>query len=81
MKKRSQPKVTFGLQASIPYLKPKVGKEGEKTDVLSVLKDEVDHLLVTEYVPAALLVNSDLDVLILEEILHHMFYLNQDWRV
>ena len=31
---------------------------------LSVLKDEVDRLLVTEYVPAALLVNADLDVLI-----------------
>ena len=64
MKKRAQPKVTFGLQASAPYLKRKEGKEGEKKDVLSVLKDEVDHLLVTEYVPAALLVNSDLDVLI-----------------
>ena len=64
VKKRAQPKVTFGLQASAPYLKRKVGKEGEKTDVLSVLKDEVDHLLVTDYVPAALLVNSDLDVLI-----------------
>ena len=64
VKKRAQPKVTFGLQASAPYLKRKEGKEGEKKDVLSVLKDEVDHLLVTEYVPAALLVNSDLDVLI-----------------
>ena len=64
VKKRAQPKVTFGLQASASYLKRKVGKEGEKKDVLSVLKDEVDHLLVTEYVPAALLVNSDLDVLI-----------------
>ena len=64
VKKRAQPKVTFGLQASAPYLKHKEGKEGEKKDVLSVLKDEVDHLLVTEYVPAALLVNSDLDVLI-----------------
>ena len=29
-----------------------------------MLKDEVDRLLVTEYVPAALLVNADLDVLI-----------------
>ena len=39
-------------------------KSGEKKDVLAVLKDEVDHLLVTDYVPAALLVNSDSDVLI-----------------
>ncbi len=64
VKKRAPAKVTFGLQASAPYLKRKEGKEGEKTDVLSVLKEEVDHLLVTEYVPAALLVNSDLDVLV-----------------
>ncbi len=64
MKKRAQPSVTFGMQASAPYLKRKEGKEGEKKDALSVLKDEVDHLLVTEYVPAALLVNADLDVLI-----------------
>ncbi len=64
LKKRSQPRITFGLQASAPYLKRNESKEGEKKDVLSVLKDEVDRLLVTEYVPAALLVNADLDVLI-----------------
>ena len=64
VKKRAQPKVTFGLQASTSYLKRKEGKDGEKKDVISVLKDEVDHLLVTDYVPAALLINSDLDVLI-----------------
>ena len=64
VKKRAQPKVTFGLQAATSYLKSKEGKDGEKRDVISVLKDEVDHLLVTDYVPAALLINSDLDVLI-----------------
>ena len=47
-----------------PYLKRKEGKEVEKKDALAVLKDEVDRLLVTEYVPAALLVNADLGVLI-----------------
>ncbi len=64
MKNRAQPTVNFGLQTSVLYSKRKEAKEGQKKDVLSVLKDEVDHLLVTEYVPAALLVNSDLDVLI-----------------
>ena len=64
LKKRAQPSVTFGLQASAPYLKRNESKEGEKKDVLSLLKDEVDRLLVTEYVPGALLVNADLDVLI-----------------
>jgi two-component system CheB/CheR fusion protein len=63
-KKRAPPHITFGLQISQPYLKPKEGKEVDKKDVLAVLKDEVDRLLVTEYVPAALLVNADLDVLI-----------------
>ena len=42
----------------------KEGKEVEKKDIFLVLKDEVDRLLVTEYVPAALLVNANLDVLI-----------------
>ena len=64
MKKRAQPTVTFGLQTSVLYSKRKEGKEEEKKDAISVLKDEVDHLLVTDYVPAALLINSDLDVLI-----------------
>jgi two-component system, chemotaxis family, CheB/CheR fusion protein len=64
IKKRVQPSVTFGLQATAPYSKRKEGKEGEQKDALSVLKDDVDRLLITEYVPAALLVNSDLDVLI-----------------
>ncbi len=62
-KKIAPPRITFGLQASTPDFKPK-GKEVDRKDVLSVLKDEVDRLLVTEYVPAALLVNVDLDVLI-----------------
>ena len=64
-KKRVQPTITFGLQISAPYgQKAKEVKTGEKKDSLSILKDEVDRLLVTEYVPAALLVNSNSDVLL-----------------
>ncbi len=63
-KKRAQPSINFGFQVSSPYLKHKEVKEPEKKDALSMLRDEVDHLLITEYVPAALLVNVDLDVLI-----------------
>src|SRR5208283_3492094 len=64
-KKRAQPQVTFGLQTSTPYvMKHKGEKEVEKKDVLSLLREEVDRLLVTEYVPAALLVNANLDILI-----------------
>ena len=64
VKKRAQPSITFGLQPSYAYLKPKGEKNVEKKDALSVLRDEVDRLLITEYVPAALLVNNELDVLI-----------------
>ncbi len=64
IKKKAQPRVEFGLQAAMPYLKRKDVKGSEKKDALSDLKDEVDRLLVTEYVPAALLVNADLDILI-----------------
>ena len=62
-KKRAQPSITFGLQASYPQQKPQEVKE-EKTDSLSILKDELDKLLVTEYVPAALLVNANSEVLV-----------------
>ncbi len=44
--------------------KMKEVKSGEKKDALAILKDEVDRLLVTDYVPAALLVNSNSDVLL-----------------
>ena len=64
-KKRAQPGITFGLQVSAGYQqKMKEVKSGEKKDALAILKDEVDRLLVTEYVPAALLVNSNSDVLL-----------------
>ena len=63
-KKRAQPSVLFGLQATASYLKHKNEKSTEKRDSVTILKDEVDRLLVTEYVPAALLVNADLDILI-----------------
>ncbi len=64
LKKRTQPSITFGLQTSPYQHKLKEIKAGEKKDTLSILKDEVDRLLVTEYVPAALLVNANSDVLV-----------------
>ena len=63
-KKRAQPQVTFGLQTTAPYTRHKGDKEVGKKDVLSLLREEVDRLLVTEYVPAALLINANLDILI-----------------
>jgi two-component system CheB/CheR fusion protein len=64
VKKRAQPSITFGLQTSSSFSRVKSEKNVEKKDALSVLRDEVDRLLITEYVPAALLVNNDLDVLV-----------------
>ncbi len=64
-KKIAQPSITFGLQVSQSYnQKTKETKTGEKKDALAILKDKVDRLLVTDYVPAALLVNSNSDVLL-----------------
>ena len=64
-KREPNPSITFGLQVSSRYQqKIKEVKSGEKKDVLAILKDEVDRLLVTDYVPAALLVNSNSDVLL-----------------
>ena len=51
VKKRAQPSIMFGLQTTSPYLERKEGKEINRKDVLAVLKDEVDRLLVSEYVP------------------------------
>ncbi len=63
VKKRAQPSISFGLQTS-SFLKPKSERNEGRKDVLSVLRDEVDRLLITEYVPGALLVNNDLDILV-----------------
>lgn len=76
VKKRAQPTITFGLQSSFPYAKSQAEKSVEKKDVLSALRDEVDRLLITEYVPAALLVNNDLDVLIFRGNVGH--YISPD---
>ena len=48
----------------MPYAGKTALKEPDKKDAISLLRDEVDRLLITEYVPAALLVNSNLDILV-----------------
>ena len=61
---QSPPRITFGLQPSTAYQTQKEVKTIEKKDAISILKDEFDRLLVNEYVPAALLVNANSDVLV-----------------
>jgi len=64
VKKRAEPRVNFGFASTVPYSRKTAFKEPAKKDPASLLRDEVDRLLITEYVPAALLVNNDLDILV-----------------
>jgi len=63
-KKKSQSRVNFGFAAGVPYAGKTVLKEHVEKDSISLIREEVDRLLITEYVPAALLVNSNLDILV-----------------
>ena len=56
--------VNFGFEASVPHTGKAFLKETRKKDASALLRDEVDRLLITEYVPAAMLVNSNLDILV-----------------
>ncbi len=64
MKKNAQPRAVFGFQVAVPYGGKKTAQKPEKQDSISLLREEVDRLLITEYVPAALLVNTNLDILV-----------------
>jgi two-component system CheB/CheR fusion protein len=63
-KKKAQPTINFGFEASVNSKGKTFLKEPVKKDAFSLLREEVDRLLITEYVPAALLVNGNLDILI-----------------
>jgi PAS domain S-box-containing protein len=63
-KKKAQSRVNFGFASTVPYAGKKVLKASGKKDSISFIRDEVDRLLITEYVPATLLVNSNLDILV-----------------
>ena len=56
--------VNFGFEASVPNTGKAVLKETRKKDASVLLREEVDRLLITEYVPAAMLVNNNLDILV-----------------
>jgi PAS domain S-box-containing protein len=63
-KKDAQPRFNFGFESSLPHAERISLKEPVKKDSMSLLRDEVDRLLITEFVPAALLVNGNLDILV-----------------
>jgi two-component system CheB/CheR fusion protein len=64
-KKKTQPQVTLVTEPSVHYTTIKSVKTAEKTDKLTLLKDEVDHLLLEQYIPATLLISDNLEVLFL----------------
>jgi two-component system, chemotaxis family, CheB/CheR fusion protein len=63
-KKNAQPRVNFGFEPSISYSGKAGLKEPPKKDISALLREEVDRLLITEYVPAAMLINNNLDILV-----------------
>jgi PAS domain S-box-containing protein len=63
-KRSAQPQVSFGFAASVPYTAKTMAKEPVKKDTIALLGEQVDRLLITDYVPAAMLVNSNLDILV-----------------
>jgi two-component system CheB/CheR fusion protein len=63
-KKRAQPQVFLHPETFVPYVfQRKTGKQPEKPNSMVLLKEEVDRLLMAEFVPATLLVSNNLDIL------------------
>ncbi len=63
-KKQAQPQSVSYEEASIPIAARNSVKPSAKADLLTVLSEKVDHLITTEYGPATLLVNNNLDILV-----------------
>jgi two-component system, chemotaxis family, CheB/CheR fusion protein len=62
-KKSGQPKMEVPLQRQIPYSKETITSKSPKAiDPQAQLKEEVDNLLLEQYVPSTLLVNNNSDI-------------------
>ena len=63
-KKRTQPQEFLNPRTVAPYVfQRKTCKQLEKPNSMLLLKEEVDRLLMAEFVPATLLVSNNLDIL------------------
>lgn len=62
-KKQAQSQVLL-RENFVPQTAKKTVKLHEKADLLTVLGEKVDHLITSEYGPATLLVNDNLDILV-----------------
>jgi two-component system, chemotaxis family, CheB/CheR fusion protein len=63
-KKQAQPNTMLYEEAFMPHVAKNSAKPSEKAGLLTVLGEKVDHLITTEYGPATLLVNNNLDILV-----------------
>ncbi len=63
-KKQAQPQVLLGEEVFVPHSMKKTAEPLEKADLISVLSEKVDHLITSEYGPATLLLNNNLDILV-----------------
>ncbi len=63
-KKQAQPTFEVELEPSTPYSLKKAFVKPEKGDSMALLEKEIDKLLMADYVPASLLLNNNLDVLV-----------------
>lgn len=61
-KKQSQPTFDLQLEPSTAYAMTRSLGKPEKADSLALIERSVDKLLMAEYVPASLVLNSNLDV-------------------
>jgi two-component system, chemotaxis family, CheB/CheR fusion protein len=63
-KKRAQPQVFRHPETFVPFnFQKKLEKQPEKQNFMVSLKEDVDRILMGEYVPATLLVSNNLDIL------------------
>jgi two-component system CheB/CheR fusion protein len=63
-KKQAQPKFELQLEPSTVYAISRPLGKPEKADSLALIERNVDKLLMAEYIPASLVLNSNLDVMV-----------------
>jgi two-component system CheB/CheR fusion protein len=63
VKKRAPTQVTFGFEAFQTTARQNPMKETKK-DPVAILKDELDKIVMTRFIPAMMLVNRNMDILI-----------------
>ena len=63
VKKQAHPQVTFGFETFSNHQRGRISLPERKV-LASLIREAVDKLLLTDYVPASMLVNSNLDTIV-----------------